>query len=344
MIMQVQFGCFHSKQILLACPLEKSYNDITQTLYRIISQEIEIMEVLQLKYFQVVAKYENMTMAAKELNIVQPAVSQSIRRLEKELGLSLFDRIGKKIQLNDAGRHLLKHLPEVLEPLARLSDEMAAFRESDGEIRRQIVLSVKSTSMLIPGLLSAYSKIHPEVAFNIVNQEEEWDICITSFMYNVENCRELGANVTEALLLREEILLACEKTHLNEGSTVANLRFLADQRFVGLKQGQVFRDMTDVICMADDVSLQYAYESDSPALVRNILDSGGVAAFYPQLTWGPIKNPEIKCYSIEGGPYQRDIVIRQKNKNKPWLASFYSFTKSYYKNLLNQSWGGRDSV
>ena len=58
------------------------------------------MDLLQLKYFQVVARLEHMTRASEELHISQPSLSKMISRLEKHLGVPLFDRHGKQIRLN----------------------------------------------------------------------------------------------------------------------------------------------------------------------------------------------------------------------------------------------------
>ncbi len=62
------------------------------------------MELLQLKYFLVAAKYEHITRAAKELHISQSTLSITINRLEAELGVSLFSHSGRNVRLNDAGR------------------------------------------------------------------------------------------------------------------------------------------------------------------------------------------------------------------------------------------------
>ena len=63
----------------------------------------------QLRYFVVVAKHEHLGRAAEALDLSQPALSRSIARLEQEFDVRLFERAGRRIQLNAAGRVLLKH-------------------------------------------------------------------------------------------------------------------------------------------------------------------------------------------------------------------------------------------
>lgn len=72
------------------------------------------MEFLQLQYFQKAARLQNITKAAKELNISQPSLSIMISRLEEELHTDLFDRKGRRIQLNPYGQVVLKHVDAIL--------------------------------------------------------------------------------------------------------------------------------------------------------------------------------------------------------------------------------------
>ncbi|MGR5874301.1 LysR family transcriptional regulator [Bacillus pacificus] len=67
------------------------------------------IELRQLEYFLAVSKELHFTKAAEKLNISQPSLSQQIRALEHEVGMPLFDRIGKKISLTEAGKILLLH-------------------------------------------------------------------------------------------------------------------------------------------------------------------------------------------------------------------------------------------
>lgn len=70
------------------------------------------MEFLQLQYFQAVARHEHMTNTAKELNVSQPSLSNSIQRLEKNLGVPLFERQGRNIKLNEFGKTYLQRVEQ----------------------------------------------------------------------------------------------------------------------------------------------------------------------------------------------------------------------------------------
>ena len=75
------------------------------------------MELLQLHYFQTVARMEHMTKAAKELRIAQPALSKTIARLEEDLGVQLFDRQNRQIKLNSFRKAFLKSVDTALSAL-----------------------------------------------------------------------------------------------------------------------------------------------------------------------------------------------------------------------------------
>ena len=90
------------------------------------------MELLQLEYFYAVAKTQHVTHTAEQLHIAQPALTQSIHRLEKELGVPLFHRNGRNIALTEYGVYLRDALKPILENLHELPEvlqEMANVRQ-----------------------------------------------------------------------------------------------------------------------------------------------------------------------------------------------------------------------
>jgi DNA-binding transcriptional LysR family regulator len=83
------------------------------------------MDLLQLHYFQTVARLEHVTRAAEELRVAQPALSKTIARLEAELGVPLFDRRGRRVALNAGGRAFLRHVHRVFREVEDGRQELA---------------------------------------------------------------------------------------------------------------------------------------------------------------------------------------------------------------------------
>ena len=87
-------------------------------------QEGEDMDLLKLKYFHTVALLGNMTRAAEALHISQPSLSIMIRKLEEEIGVPLFDRVGRGIVLNSYGAVLLEHTTRMINELDKANYEI----------------------------------------------------------------------------------------------------------------------------------------------------------------------------------------------------------------------------
>ncbi|MBE9048485.1 LysR family transcriptional regulator, partial [Pleurocapsales cyanobacterium LEGE 10410] len=79
------------------------------------------MEIYQLKVFLAVAHYLNFTEAAESLNLTQPAVSAKIKSLESDLKTSLFDRLGRQIQLTEVGQYLVTEAKRLVSLEAEIS-------------------------------------------------------------------------------------------------------------------------------------------------------------------------------------------------------------------------------
>lgn len=118
------------------------------------------MELAQLKYFKTIAKTGKITAAAQELFLTPPALSTSIVRLEKELGMPLFDRTGNRIRLNPQGELFLKHVDEVFDTLDRARHELQRSLLQ----QHQHVSLVTTGSTLWLDLITAFSQTHPNLA------------------------------------------------------------------------------------------------------------------------------------------------------------------------------------
>ena len=82
------------------------------------------MRLSQLLYFEAAGRLESVTKAAEELHVSQPSISMSIKELESELGVALFQRVNKRLYLTEEGRYFLSELSQILRQLDRLTKEM----------------------------------------------------------------------------------------------------------------------------------------------------------------------------------------------------------------------------
>lgn len=125
----------------------------------------------QLATFQVVAKHCSYVRAAEELHFSQPAVSAQIRQLEELLGVKLFDQIGRKTHLTQAGEELYNYSQKIFTLIDETLETMEALR-SPHSGRLSVGADTTVGTYVIPGLLGKFHQIYPEVeiSLDVVNR------------------------------------------------------------------------------------------------------------------------------------------------------------------------------
>ena len=120
------------------------------------------MEINQLRYFRTVAEEEHISRAAEKLNISQPALSTTIRRLENDLGVELFDHVGRTIKLNENGKILLERANRIL---MLIDDTENILQELARQEKKMISLAVTSPQF-IEGV-DMFIKEHPDFKWKL---------------------------------------------------------------------------------------------------------------------------------------------------------------------------------
>lgn len=120
------------------------------------------------KVFYVVAKNKHMTRASEELHISQPAISQSIKKLEDQLGGTLFLRSNKGMELTEEGKMFYEYVKGALELIGNAENEFTSFKDlSKGEIK--VGCSTTLTKLILMDALENFHKDYSNININIVN-------------------------------------------------------------------------------------------------------------------------------------------------------------------------------
>ena len=129
------------------------------------------MEIRQLKTFVTVADLLSFTKASKKLYMAQSSVSAQVKALEEELDLKLFDRIGRRILLTDAGRKLYAYAHRMEEMTREIQSEFS----SDQYVRGALTVRVPETlaSVYMPEIVERFHEDHPKVKLEFINCSDE---------------------------------------------------------------------------------------------------------------------------------------------------------------------------
>jgi DNA-binding transcriptional LysR family regulator len=125
----------------------------------------------QLRVFETAARLSSFSRAAEDLHLSQPAVSAQIRELEGHAGLPLFERLGKRVHLTEAGRELLAHSRTILGQFDEADEAMARLRGVEGGTLSVAVIS--AGDYFFPRLLAAFRQLHPAVRIDLSVQNRE---------------------------------------------------------------------------------------------------------------------------------------------------------------------------
>lgn len=255
------------------------------------------MELLQLRYFQTVARTQHMTQAARELRVAQPALSMTISRLEKELNAPLFERKGRQIRLNSFGKAFLKKVERALTALDEGEREIA---DMTGLEHGQVSLAM-TTLKRFAGLFGHFLSAHPHVSFQITQasakeisekllESGEVDFCLSSPPIERPDVRGVP-------LMTEEILLAVPQGHPFAKRKKIDLQEVAHDSFISLKRGYSFREITDQFCREAGFTPNIVCEGDEPAAISDLVRAGLGVAFLPE----PAKEekPSLHLIKIE---------------------------------------------
>lgn len=237
------------------------------------------MDLRTLRYFSTLAEVLSFSAAAEQLGLSQPAVSRQIQLMEAELGIKLFDRVGRKVYLTSAGRELLDHSYEIQRSLDSLLSRAAELASG-----RQGVLRIGATPQTLESLISLilprFQRKHPEVQISLV---EDGSANLAQAVERGDIDVAVGALDRERVLRSRPlfplvVLVAVPDGHPLSKRTSIDVGEIASEPVMLLRKDFMTRKLFDGACQVAHIQPRVLIESASPHCLLALVKSGlGVA-------------------------------------------------------------------
>jgi DNA-binding transcriptional LysR family regulator len=234
------------------------------------------VELRQLIAFKEVATYASFTAAATHLHLTQSAVSQQIKALEDECGVTLFDRSGRLVRLTNAGQVFLTHAERILAQVENARVEMA---EMAGGARGRCRLAALPSiaAYLLPKALALFQRRYPGVEVQLMEavqaQVLEWvQQGIVDFSIVVLPVHDPHLQSTS--LLHDEYVLVVPKDHAFASRRIVRLAELVNERFILWPKGAAGTEQLIEACRQTGFEPQVVFESEDRETILGLVAAG----------------------------------------------------------------------
>jgi LysR family hydrogen peroxide-inducible transcriptional activator len=288
------------------------------------------MELRQLRYFLSVANFGSFTRAAEHERIAQPSLSQQIRKLEDELGVRLFDRLGRRIRLTTFGARFRERARRVLAEVESAKaevDELTGLR--GGSVRVGAIPTV--APYLLPRALAAFSgkwpgievDVREDLTHSLIKQLAEGSLDLALLSLPVRH-----PALVSARLLEEPMLLAVPTSHpLWKRKRKVTLRELGREPFLLLRDGHCFRDDVLRICNRFRVSPKVVFEGGQFETLLAMVAAGSGVTLLPSMARNFTGLQPVGLIEFVAPRPTRSIgIVRAKEKYLTPAASAFAET------------------
>jgi DNA-binding transcriptional LysR family regulator len=298
------------------------------------------MDLLQLRYFQTVARTEHITKAAEELHISQPSLSKIISKLEKDLDVPLFDRKGRQIKLSIYGNAFL---PKVNRIFMELESGINELSDMKGKENNKVSVAINVMSFF-PEIYMEYLKLFPNTCVRQTSgtlREMRQQLENGTIDYCISSPPIKAPNIEYINLSTEELCLIVPQGHKFANRKSINLDEAADEQFLCVKEGFGMRDLTEKMCYQAGFSPNIIFESDTASRTAELVNRGFGIALYPvplrktrefeYLTFLHIKRPV--CTREIGLSFVRNhYMSKSARKFKDFVIDYFNAKKQDVSN------------
>ncbi len=227
------------------------------------------------RVFYTVAKHKHMTKASEELHISQPAISQSIKKLEDQLGGTLFLRSNKGMELTEEGKMFYEYVKGALELINNAENEFTSFKDlSKGKVK--IGCSTTLTKLVLINALKDFHLDYPNININITNDLTSNLINdlklgkLDFVIFNESNIKETNLNLEKIKELKQGFIYNPEFYDDN----INNFEDLNNVPLILQKEESNSRKLLDYVALQNNVKLVPKMEVVSQELITEFTNIG----------------------------------------------------------------------
>ncbi|MCM2532994.1 LysR family transcriptional regulator [Neobacillus pocheonensis] len=296
------------------------------------------MELRQLRYFIEVAERQHVTEAAENLNVAQSAVSLQISKLEDELGVKLFERVGRNIKLTQIGIIFLSHIKKAIKFIDEAKGKVDEYLDPKaGTIK--IGYPTSLASYWLPTVISAFKEKQPNVVFYL--RQGSYVDLIEAVKNGEIDLAFLGPvptkepDIATKILFTENIAALIPINHPLADRTSIYLSDLRNDSFVLFPNGYILRKIAVDACKDAGFEPNTTSEGEDMDAIKGLVSAGIGVSLLPESTFYdstprytvkiPIESPQVKRTVGIITPKFRDLAPSEKY--------FYQFVNEFFSVL-----------
>ncbi|MFE9996571.1 LysR family transcriptional regulator [Streptomyces avermitilis] len=281
------------------------------------------MDLQQMRYVVAVAETRNFTRAAERCSVVQSSLSHRIAGLERELGVKLFARSSRRVELTSAGAAFLVGARECLAAADRAVADAAA---ATGVVRGRLAVGVIVTTAAVdvPELLQRYRAQHPDV--HVLLRSGRSDELVAAIRNGELDIAFLGLpegerppGVETVVLDHDEHVLVVPAGHRLAGVSQVTLREIAEETYVDFVAGTPARAQSDQAFAAAGLVRDVAYEAGVVELITRLITRGLGIALLPSAFIRPLAadDPQLALVPVVDGPHRIEYLAWSRFNPSP---------------------------
>lgn len=267
------------------------------------------MELKQLKYFMTICEELHFTRAAEKMGVSAPNISQQIRKLEEELGVLLFDRVGKTIVLTEAGTILHEHGAAMFGHLKQANDAIADLKQMQGGSLSIGVLP-GDADLIFNTLLLNFHQTYPTISLSLLETMKVTEQVIDrSIDVGITIGPVVDERLTSISLSHEEFSLAVSVNDPLSKENFISLNKLHTKKMVMFPPDHQYRKLIDRFCTDNGFTLRPHMVTTTLSSLLQMVQSGVGICVLPRFLLDTLHHTDIKVVQLRDPTPSLDVCL-----------------------------------